>query len=98
MNLHRGLKSERPSHCRVTSIQNTTRTESVGSLSLVGGANTMTLDNTDATTALTTFGLNRASFFSRSDNATLLVRWPNLDGSPTASTDATPLGLAGFPL
>lgn len=89
MNLHRGLKSERLSHCRITSNQNTTRTESVGSLSLVGGANTMTLDNTAATTAaLTTFGLNRASAFSRRDNATLLVRLPNLDGCPTASMHA----------
>lgn len=77
---------------RVTSNQNGTRTETAASLSLAGGANTLTLDNTAATTtaALTTmaFGATTTSF-SRTNGSAMLVRGPNLGGSPSGSTDAT---------
>lgn len=76
---------------RVTSSQNGTRTETAGSLSLAGGANTLTLDNTAATTtaALTTMAFGGTTSFTRSNGSTMLVRGPNLGGSPSAVTDAT---------
>ncbi|MDI1313221.1 autotransporter-associated beta strand repeat-containing protein, partial [Prosthecobacter sp.] len=76
---------------RVTSNQNGTRTETVASLGLAGGANTLTLDNTAATTttALTTMSFGATTSFSRTNDATLLVRGPNLGGSPSAGSDAT---------
>ncbi|MCB1276144.1 autotransporter-associated beta strand repeat-containing protein [Prosthecobacter sp.] len=76
---------------RVTSNQNGTRTETAASLSLAGGANTLTLDNTAATTtaALTTMAFGGTTSFSRSNGSTMLVRGPNLGGTPSGSTDAT---------
>ncbi|MBN8419090.1 MAG: autotransporter-associated beta strand repeat-containing protein [Verrucomicrobia bacterium] len=76
---------------RVTSNQNGTRTETVASLGLAGGANILTLDNTAATTttALTALAFGATTSFSRTNGSTLVVRGPNLGGSPSAVTDAT---------
>ena len=76
---------------RITSNQNASRTESVASLSIAGSSITITLDNTAAATdsALTALSFTNATSFSRSNGATLLVRGPNLGGTPTALTDAT---------
>lgn len=75
----------------VTSNQNGTRTETANSLGLAGGANVLTLDNTAATTtaALTTVSFGASTSFSRTNGSTLLVRGPNLGGTPSAGTDAT---------
>jgi fibronectin-binding autotransporter adhesin len=76
---------------RVTSTQNGTRTETAASLNLTGGSNVLTLDNTAATTtaALTTMAFGATTSFDRTNGSTMLVRGPNLGGSPSALTDAT---------
>lgn len=76
---------------RITSNQNQARSETVASLSLAASANTLTLDNTAATTtaALTSMVFGGSTSFTRTNGATLLVRGPNLGGTPSASMDAT---------
>lgn len=77
---------------RITSNQNLGRSETLASLNLAASANTLTLDNTAATTtaALTSLAFGAATdSFTRTNGATLLVRGPNLGGSASASTDAT---------
>ncbi|TDU73308.1 putative secreted protein with PEP-CTERM sorting signal [Prosthecobacter fusiformis] len=77
----------------VSSIVNGSRAETAGTLSLAGGANTITLSNTmevTSSTAATTsliFGASSASF-SRSNGSTLLVRGNNLAGTAVANSVA----------
>lgn len=82
---------------QVSSTINGTRGETAGTLSLAGGANTITLENTvvpsatnNAALATLTFGAGNPSF-SRSNGSTLLVRGINLAGTASASTVATRL-------
>lgn len=76
---------------RITSNQNSAKSETLASLGLAASANTLTLDNTSGTTtaALTSLVFGDATSFTRTNGATLLVRGPNIGGSPSAGGDAT---------
>lgn len=76
----------------VLSNQNGNRNEAVGTLTLAGGSNTITINNSAATTGATvvtslTFG--KADSFSRTNGATLLVRGRNLGLAPSANNPSS---------
>lgn len=77
------------------STVNGTRTETSGRLTLGGGANTLTVENTVTPSASLSTALASLAFgsgnpsFSRLNGATLLVRGTNLAGTASASSVAT---------
>jgi len=78
----------------VTSNANTTRTETMGTLSLAGSANTLTLINSitpsvSNNVAVTAMNFANSASFARTNGSTLLVRGPNLGGTPSDTTVAT---------
>lgn len=76
---------------QITSNQNATRSETVSSLNIAASANTITLDNSAATTttAITSLAFGGTTSFTRTNASTLLVRGPNLGGLPDATNEST---------
>lgn len=81
----------------LSATSNGARTETVGTLTLAGGSNTITLDNSvvpsasnNAATTTLAFGSGNPSF-ARINGSTLLLRGINLAGTASASTVATRL-------
>lgn len=79
----------------VSSTTNGSRSETVGTLTLAGGSNTITMDNTVTPSSTNSSALANLAIgagnpsFSRSHSSTLLVRGINLGGTASSSTVAT---------